>query len=110
MVEVNSGSHAEIKVSQTELGHLTAKISGELDIMSVERLNPQIESLVVRSADRVDLDLSELEFMDSSGLGLLLRITNAFGPQRVLGARPLIRRVIEVTGLTEVFYLEEETT
>jgi anti-anti-sigma factor len=45
--------------------------------------------------------------MDSSGIALLLRLTNHFGPLRVHGAGEMIRRVIEITGLTETLQLEQ---
>jgi anti-anti-sigma factor len=84
------------------------KISGELDIVSVSYLDDQIAALLGRAADRVDLDLSDLEFMDSSGISLLLRISNQFGPLHVRGARPLVRRVVEVTGLTAVLRMDAD--
>ncbi len=56
---------------------------------------------------RLDLDLSGLAFMDSSGLALLLRVANRLGPLRVFGASPLIRRVIEATGLTGILLVQD---
>ena len=109
MAGVNSGSHAEITVSEGSPGCLTVKLSGELDILSVDRLNGQIEKLLASSAEKVALDLSDLTFMDSSGIGMLLRLTNQFGPSDVHGASALIRRVISVTGLTDILRLGDAT-
>jgi anti-anti-sigma factor len=107
MASVNGRSQAEMIISEAEPGNLIALISGELDILSVERLDGQIGALLAGTAKRVDLDLSDLDFMDSSGISMLLRITNQFGPCEVRGAKPIIRRVIEVTGLTEVLCLKD---
>jgi anti-sigma B factor antagonist len=104
----NSAGQAQMRVTDAGPGHLSAKISGELDIVSVSYLDDQIAAFLERTADRVDLDLSELEFMDSSGIALLLRISNRFGPLQVRGAKPLVRRVIEVTGLTTVLRIDED--
>jgi anti-sigma B factor antagonist len=109
MAEMNTGSHAAMELSESEPGFVTAHLSGELDILSVDRLDGQIDALVARAPARVDLDLSQLDFMDSSGLALLLGLANRFGPLRVLGASPMIRRVIEVTGLTGILRMEEGT-
>jgi anti-sigma B factor antagonist len=109
MGSVNGGSRAEIFLAEPEPGRFVVGFSGELDIVSVEGLEAQVEDLLVRPATQVDLDLTELTFMDSSGLAVLVRLANQFGPLRVRGARPLVRRVIEVTGLTEILQLEEET-
>jgi len=109
MARIGNAGQAQIKVTEAGPGFLMADISGELDIVSVTFLDDQMADFLARSADCVDLDLSNLEFMDSSGIALLLRISHRFGPLYVRGAKPLIRRVIEVTGLTEVLRLAEET-
>jgi anti-sigma B factor antagonist len=106
MAELNGGSHAQIELSEVDPGYFTATISGELDIHSVARLNGAIDELLARPLTRIELDLSDVEFMDSSGLALLLRLTNQFGPARVKGAKPIIRRVIEVSGLAGVLQLD----
>jgi anti-anti-sigma factor len=107
MAGVNEGSHAEIDLAEGEPGQVTARISGELDIVSVERLKGPLDDLVTRTPTRLDLDLSGLTFMDSSGLALLLGVANHLGPLRVFGASLLIRRVIEATGLTGILQLQD---
>jgi anti-sigma B factor antagonist len=114
MASVNGGSRAEIRVAEGggaagSPGALTVSLSGELDIVSVDALEDVVATLVRRPATtRVDLDLTDLAFMDSSGLAVQLRLANQFGPLRIRGARPLIRRVIEVTGLASILLLEDE--
>jgi anti-anti-sigma factor len=106
MAGVNEGSQADIDLAEDGPGLVTARISGELDIVSAGHLGGQVDDLLARTLTRLDLDLSGLAFMDSSGLALLLRLTNRLGPLRVFGANPLIRRVIEATGLTAVLLLQ----
>lgn len=108
MAEVDGAARGGLELSEGAPGHYTAVIFGELDIESVTRLNDRVDQLLASPVSRLRFDLSDLEFMDSSGLGLLLRLTNQFGPAPVHGARPLIRRVIEVSGLTGVLQLEPE--
>jgi anti-anti-sigma factor len=110
MAELNNGSQAQIDLSETDPGCVTATISGELDIQSVDRLNGAIDQLLARPLTRIDFDLSDVDFMDSSGLALLLRLTNQFGPAHVKGAKPIIRRVIEVSGLAGILRLEGGTS
>ncbi len=110
MAELNDGSHAHIELAETDPGCFTATISGELDLQSVDRLNGAVDELLARPLTRIDFDLSDVDFMDSSGLALLLRLTNQFGPARVLGAKPIIRRVIEVSGLSGVLRLDGGTS
>ena len=110
MAGVSDGSQAAIDLTEGEPGHVTARISGELDIVSVGHLTGKIDDLLTRSPTRLDLDLSGLAFMDSSGLALLLGLANRLGPLRVFGANLLIRRVIEVTGLTGILQLQGATS
>jgi anti-sigma B factor antagonist len=107
---VSDGPQASIDLSEGEQGHVTARISGELDIVSVGHLTGKIDDLLARPPTRLDLDLSGLAFMDSSGLALLLGLANRLGPLRVFGANLLIRRVIEVTGLTGILQLQGATS
>jgi anti-sigma B factor antagonist len=59
---------------------------------------------------RVVLDLSPVEFMDSSGIGALLavqkRLSSKGEPVTLRGARPAILSVIELLRLQRVFKLE----
>ena len=107
MEAVSGESQAEINVIEAEPGHYTVKVSGELDIASVEHLTFTMDALLRLQPERLELDVSDLEFMDSSGIALLVQITDQFGPCVVRGASPLIRRVIGATGLGEILRLAE---
>jgi anti-anti-sigma factor len=50
------------------------------------------------------LDLSNVEFVDSSGLRALLRIHNEHGPQVRLGpVSDVVERLLELTGTVDLF-------
>jgi anti-anti-sigma factor len=49
----------------------------------------------------VVLELGDLQFLDSSGVTLLVRIVNHFGQVRTASATAPVRRVIEVLGLAD---------
>jgi anti-anti-sigma factor len=51
-------------------------------------------------------DLSGLRFIDSAGIAVLLEAAERVGSISVRDPAPPVRRVIEVTGLTEVLPLE----
>jgi anti-sigma B factor antagonist len=57
--------------SQDADGALRLALSGELDFSVVDRLSARLEDLR-RSRRRVRLDLSELAFIDCSGVGVIL--------------------------------------
>jgi anti-sigma B factor antagonist len=96
-------------VSEREPGSLVVEIGGQLDLDTATGIEAQVNAILARPATVVALDLTRLEFMDSSGITLLLRLTNHFGPLEVLGARAIIRRIIEVTGLAGVLKCEPPT-
>jgi anti-anti-sigma regulatory factor len=43
--------------------------------------------------------MSKVDFMDTSGVALLLRIANRFGPIEIRNASPIVSRSIEALGL-----------
>jgi anti-anti-sigma factor len=81
-------------------------LRGELDLLSTAELEPELERLADEPGiDVVALDLRELEFLDSSGLRLIVlaqRRLHEAGSRLVLvrGPQP-VQRVFELTRMTE---------
>ncbi len=91
---------SHLQISAAEEGHRLL-LAGDLDIASVPALR-QAFDLLDRTA-QVTLDLSELAFIDSSGLhaiAALARAQNGHGPLIVEGVSPLVARVFEITNLS----------
>ncbi|MGO9872519.1 MAG: STAS domain-containing protein [Acidimicrobiia bacterium] len=82
------------------------KLSGEIDMSNVDSLRAAIEPVLDRAPSRVDFDLSELDFMDSSGIALLLRVAAKSETVHLRGPSALVRRMIEATGLSDVLLIE----
>ena len=80
-------------------------IVGELDIASVDGVAAGIEPYLTGTPEKVVFDLGGLQFMDSSGIAMLVNIANRVGTVQVRAASPIVRRVIEVTGLDGIFGL-----
>lgn len=49
-------------------------VRGELDALSCPEIRPVIDSLVTSAPERVTVDLSELDLIDSSGVGALVSL------------------------------------
>jgi anti-sigma B factor antagonist len=78
---------------------------GELDLHTADVLR---QALAAESADRVTVvDLNELKFIDSTGLGTLVaarqRLSAGGGELRLVGTDQRILRPFQLTGLLEVF-------
>jgi anti-anti-sigma factor len=65
----------EIK-PQTNGTKLTLSIAGELDMNTVDVLTQQVDQHIEATTTSLTLDLSELKFMDSSGLRLLIALSH----------------------------------
>lgn len=84
--------------------HVSA--SGEVDISTAARLRMGLAE-AMRDADSVVIDLTDVTFMDSHGLRVLIeaRVAAEERPFVVTAASPNVRRLIHVSGLGESFGL-----
>jgi anti-sigma B factor antagonist len=99
MVELDGGGNARMTATVESPESVTVIIEGELDIASVELIRRGIDPYLVDSPKRVEFDLARLQFMDSSGIALLIEVANRVGSVAIRNATPIVRRVLEVTGL-----------
>jgi anti-sigma B factor antagonist len=87
---------------------LILRIGGELDAASCKVIEPTI-STAIATAGSVIIDLSELTFCDSSGVGLFIAThTKAESDGTTLAirnVRPPVRRIFEITNLDAVIEL-----
>jgi anti-anti-sigma factor len=86
-----------------------SRLRGELDVSNCDdRFTDLVENGEADAAAVIEIDCSELEFIDSSGLNMLLRLRRESGKDIVLyGVPSACRRVFEVTRLDEVFELRD---
>jgi anti-anti-sigma factor len=81
-------------------------VSGELDLYTAGELQARIGEADTLGADTVLVDLSEVSFIESSALSVLVRETKRLegrGHSLVLVTNdPRTRRIVEVTGLNQV--------
>lgn len=77
-------------------------LSGELDLTSAGQFSTAIDAALGGDPDRLILDASGLTFMDSSGIVLLITAAQRVQEVQVRDPSPIVRRLIELTGLTKV--------
>ncbi len=87
---------------------------GELDLAAAPRVRQAVLQVVNAAAEptrgpRVILDLGSVDFIDSSGLGIVLgavkRVRAADGQVRVVAGGPQVREVFAVTELDQILPL-----
>jgi anti-sigma B factor antagonist len=78
------------------------RLAGELDLYSVDELSEGLQSQVAAGGD-LRLDLSELTFIDSSGIRALFQLNAQLVDGSLILERPspFARRVMGVVGLGE---------
>jgi anti-sigma B factor antagonist len=85
-----------------EDGTAVIRLSGELDMVSVENVRSVIEGALAGRDDLLVFEVSGLEFMDSSGIALLISMTRKAAAVEVRNPTAIVRRIIELTGLTDI--------
>src|SRR5690349_10564075 len=90
-----------------EQGRVTVMVNGELDLGSASALHREVHSLLSLPVESIVLDLSGLEFVDSSGIRALndLRVASADRgiPFSIGPVSPAARTLLELTGMTDLF-------
>ena len=94
--------HLQLTTQQID-GHAVVHLKGELDIATVDDLRNDLRKARQSYGENVVLDLTELEFMDSQGLSVIVSchkaVTAAGGSLALVAPRPIVRRTLEITGL-----------
>lgn len=90
---------------QSEGGHTVAAVKGEVDISNATELALRLEGAARQAGEAgLTVDLSDVRYMDSSGLRSLLAVHNAHPDTRlVVRDGSLVARVINISGLSDVF-------
>jgi anti-anti-sigma factor len=90
------------------------RLIGELDSSNVAHVADRLEE-ELRGADELTLDVSELTFMDSQGLHMLIKLGEAAAQKgsavRLFNCAPQVKRLLDVavpTGIPGVEILEPE--
>lgn len=80
---------------------------GEVDLYTAPRLKEELSGLIQEGRSRIVVDLSGVEFLDSTGLGVLIgslkRCREGDGELVLAGPNETTEKVLRITGLDKVF-------
>ena len=82
------------------------KLKGDYSIVRREELRDDLYAL--KDEDAISIDLTDVGYMDSTGLGVLIHFNTRFvekggPPIKLLNVQPRLLRVFSITGLARVF-------
>ena len=84
-------------------GWALVRVQGDVDVATAPRLREQLITIISDGQPRVVLDLDGVDFLDSTGLGVIVsalkRTKTHGGDLRIVCTRPAVRRLFELTGL-----------
>jgi anti-sigma B factor antagonist len=96
-----------IRETRTEGRWTVVEVAGELDLHTSPALRDHVLSLIEGGTGFLALDLSKVEFMDSSSLGALVaclkRLRERDGRLVLIGVTGSPKKVLGLTGLDRVF-------
>lgn len=95
---------ARLELDSRALGeYVVVSVNGEIELDTADELDSYLDGMLRQDVRRVVLDLSGVEFCDSSGLRVLLRAhrhaTLLGGSLRLACPGPTVRKVLQISGL-----------
>ena len=93
--------------SRNENGWAVLEVQGEVDLYTSSQLREAIVRLTEEDENRIVVDLYNVSFMDSSGLGVLVaglkRARERGGELALVFGEGSVQKVFGITGLDEIF-------
>lgn len=100
-------------VSLSATGGVTVvRVVGDVDLATSPRLKEALDEAIRSGSDAVRLDMSDVTFLDSSGISVLVdaqqRLQDASSKLVLHGVGDHVRRVLEISGLGSFFELSDQ--
>jgi anti-sigma B factor antagonist len=93
--------------TRTEGDRTIVVVGGEIDVYTAPKLREQLIDLVGAGQYHIVVDMEGVEFLDSTGLGVLVgglkRVRAHEGSLRLVCTQERILKIFRITGLTKVF-------
>ena len=101
-----------LKLSTREVGGRTViAVGGEIDVYTAPKLRDTITELVAAGTYQLVVDMAEVEFLDSTGLGVLVgglkKVRAHDGSLELVCNADRLLKIFKITGLAKVFVIHE---
>ena len=96
-----------VEIEPDRNGWAVVVVRGDVDVASAPRLHDDLVALISGGSQRVVLDLDDVDFLDSFGLGVVIgalkRARSHGGDLLIVCNRPRLLDLFVLTNLTRVF-------
>ncbi|MGH3463687.1 MAG: STAS domain-containing protein [Kribbellaceae bacterium] len=93
--------------TRTQGERTVVEVGGEVDVYTAPKLRETLISLVDAGQYHLVVDLEKVDFLDSTGLGVLVgglkRVRTHDGSLSLVCTRERLLKILRITGLTKVF-------
>jgi anti-sigma B factor antagonist len=100
-----------LDVDESHPPYIVLSVKGEVDVYTAPRLREKLVELVSQGKHQIIVDLEGVDFLDSTGLGVLVgglkRLRSHDGDLGLVCTQHRIMKVFEITGLTKVFSIHD---
>jgi len=102
----------DLSISNRPVGnHMVVEVAGEIDVFTAPRLGDKLVELVNAGHHHLVVDIDKVGFLDSTGLGALVRglkrVRSQDGSLRIVCTQERLLKIFRITGLTKVFPLHD---
>lgn len=87
-------------------------IEGEIDTFTAPKLRESLETIEVNEKSNIEIDLSGVSYIDSTGLGIFVafykRVLREQGQVKLVGLSDRLQRLFDITGLSELMNISAD--
>ena len=108
----DEGTSVDLELTTRDVrGFSVIEVRGEIDVYTAPQLRNGLVDLVNKGRSQLVVDVDAVEFLDSTGLGVLVgglkRARAIGGGLSVVCTQPRLLKVFAITGLSKVFAIHE---
>ncbi len=94
-------------------GRTVVAVGGEIDVYTAPKLRDTISELVAAGRYHLVVDMQAVEFLDSTGLGVLVgglkKVRAHDGSLELVCHQDRLLKIFRITGLAKVFVIHDDT-
>lgn len=93
-----------------EDNHWLVGLEGEVDIYTAGELKEFFIKIIEEKKEDIKIDAEKLEYIDSTGLGILIGVLKRLKKEDkniiIANIRPNVKKLLNITGLDKIFIIE----